>query len=168
MKNTLRWLTVGSLALCLNSTAQAQVTVIVDINETPEFIPSLTFPRGESFTPALSPPPASASVRLIDSLTEGCVEADDLTNEVTGSLQRVDNLGKAAAESGNSQQLIALTSEFNRLEGLLNAFIATEGEELVASPSPACGDLAASVNALIDEIRAYLDVLEEQLLSLIW
>lgn len=164
---------IASLIFGFAATAEAQVVVIVDINAAPP-LPPLTPPTvgNESASIPLSPtsslPPANAPRTMVDSLTEGCFEPDSLTEQVTDSLQRVDSLGQKAASDGNNQDLIALTSEFNRLEGLLNSLIQVYGDTIVDTPTPACENLAESITTLIEEIRAYQDVLEQQLFSLLW
>ncbi len=164
-------LALAGFVSCFTLAAQAQVVVTVDINTAP-VAPPITLPPRADFNAGISTQfpqlTAELALRTSDSLTEGCFEPDALTNEVTSSLQRVDSLGQRAAASGDSQTVIALTSEFNRLEGLLNALIEVYGETIVETPTPACENLAESINALIEEIQAYLDVLEQQLFSLLW
>lgn len=160
--------------------AAQDLTITIEVNpQTPTqlIVPSFNPPPSINVPPAVSAPPSvsanpaasgSNSETATSSFGEECLSPDSLTNEVGRSLQRVDALGQAAASSGNSQNLVALTSEFNRLEGLLNSLITIYGEDIINSGIPACDNLANSLQAFIEEVQAYLEVLQQQLFTLLW
>ncbi len=181
--------TVSFLRVGYQSTLAQELTITIEVNPqapTQVVIPSFNPPPPINIPPVVSAPPpvsaesagptssepatgaASIATVTTDSFGEGCFTPDSLSNEVGRSLQRVDVLGQATATSGSSQDLIALTSEFNRLEGLLNALIDVYGEEIVSSGTPGCDNLASSIQEFIEEIQAYLDILQQQLFTLLW